>query len=133
MKSIRERVRLIAALDTLEYLRKGGRIGAVSSFLGSLLNVKPLVQVKDGEVLPLERVRTRNKALQRVAEIVKDLGKLERVAVVHAADLDGASELAGLLAPFFPIKEMYISDIGPVIGTHSGPKAVGAAVIIAKQ
>lgn len=133
MKSIRERVRIIATVDTLEYLQKGGRIGRVSSFVGSLLSVKPLIQVKDGEVHPLERVRTRAKALQRVAEIVKEQGKLERVAIMHAADPDGAGELANLLSSVFPLKDMYISDIGPVIGTHAGPRTVGVGIVLAKQ
>ena len=132
MKSLRERVKIIATVDTLEYLQKGGRIGRLSSFVGSLLSVKPLLQVKDGEVHPLERVRTRAKALQRVAEIVKEQGKLERVAIMHADDPDGAGELANLLSSVFPLKEMYISDIGPVIGTHAGPRTVGVGIVLAR-
>jgi DegV family protein with EDD domain len=132
MKSLRERVKIIATVDTLEYLQKGGRIGRLSSFVGSLLSVKPLLQVKDGEVHPLERVRTRAKALQRVAEIVKEQGKLERVAIMHADDPDGAGELANLLSTVYPLKDMYISDIGPVIGTHAGPRTVGVGIVLAR-
>lgn len=132
MKSLRERVKIIATVDTLEYLQKGGRIGRLSSFVGSLLSVKPLLQVKDGEVHPLERVRTRAKALQRVAEIVKEQGKLERVAIMHADDPDGAGELANLLSSVYPLKDMYISDIGPVIGTHAGPRTVGVGIVLAR-
>jgi DegV family protein with EDD domain len=129
---LRERVKIIATVDTLEYLQKGGRIGRLSSFVGSLLSVKPLLQVKDGEVHPLERVRTRAKALQRVAEIVKEQGKLERVAIMHADDPDGAGELANLLSTVYPLKDMYISDIGPVIGTHAGPRTVGVGIVLAR-
>ena len=104
----------------------------MESFLGSLLSVKPLLQLKDGEVQPLERVRTRSKALQRVADLVKDMGKLERLAIMHADDQNGAGELANLLAPHFPLKDIYISTVGPVIGTHVGPRCVGVVAQKAK-
>ena len=130
---LKDRIKLIAMVDTLEYLHKGGRIGGLQSFLGSLLSVKPLLQLKDGEVQPLERVRTRAKALQRVAEITKEMGKLERLAIMHAGDPNGAGELANLLAPVFPLKDIYISSVGPVIGTHVGPRCLGVVVQKAKQ
>ncbi len=132
MLSMCERVKIIAIVDTLEYLRKGGRIGGLRSFLGSVLSVKPILHLKDGEVQPLAQVRTHTKALQRVAEIVKGMGKLERLAIMHAADPDGAGELANLLSPVFPLKDMYISDIGPVIGTHTGPRCIGVGLEKAK-
>ncbi len=130
LESMRDRVKLLAMVDTLEYLHKGGRIGGLSSFFGSLLNVKPLLQLKEGEVQPLERVRTRQKALQRLAELVKGMGKLERLAIMHADDENGAGELANLLAPVFPLKEIYMSTVGPVIGAHVGPGCL--AVVIQK-
>jgi DegV family protein with EDD domain len=133
LNSLKERVKLIAVVDTLEYLRKGGRIGGLSSFLGSILSVKPLLQLKDGEVQPLERVRTRGKALQRLAELVKEMGKLERLAIMHADDPDGAGELANLIAPYFPLKDIYISTVGPVIGTHAGPRCLGVVAQKAKN
>ncbi len=133
MHDLRNRMKLIAVVDTLEYLHKGGRIGGLRSFMGSLLNVKPILQLKDGEVQPLAQVRTRAKALQRVADIIKDMGKIERMAIMHAVDPDGAGELANLLAPVFPLKDMYISDIGPVIGAHTGPRTIGIVVELAKK
>ncbi len=125
MKAMLDNVRLIATLDTLEYLHKGGRIGGLKNFFGSLLSVKPLLQLKDGEVQPLEQVRTRGKAVQRVAELTKNVGKLERLAVMHAADPEGAEQLAGMLEAVFPRDKMFISDIGPVIGAHVGPRTLG--------
>ncbi len=128
MLSLKERIKLVAVVDTLEYLHKGGRIGGLKNFFGSLLSVKPILQLKEGEVQPLEQVRTRSKALLRLAEIVKGMGKLDRLSIMHADDQDGAGELANLLAPVFPLKDIYISNIGPVIGAHVGPRTLGICV-----
>ncbi|HEX2909708.1 MAG TPA: DegV family protein [Chloroflexia bacterium] len=133
LESMKSRVKLIATVDTLEYLYKGGRIGGLKSFLGSLFSVKPILQLKDGEVQPLEQVRTRNKALQRIAELTKAQGPFERLAILHGADPDGAGELANMIAPFYPLKEIYISFVGPVIGTHGGPRTLGVVFQKAKN
>ena len=128
MIRMRELVKVVATVDTLEYLHKGGRIGGLRNFLGSLLSVKPILQLKDGEVQPLEQVRTRNKALQRVAELAKSMGPVDRVAILHAADPTSANTLADLMAPFFPREKLYISELGPVIGAHAGPGTVGIGI-----
>ena len=128
MNRIRGLVKIIATVDTLEYLHKGGRIGGLKSFFGSLLSVKPILQLKEGEVQPLEQVRTRGKALQRVAELAKSMGKIDRLAIMHAADPSSANELVNLLAPVFPKEKMYISELGPVIGAHAGPRTVGVGI-----
>lgn len=128
MIRMRDLVKIVATVDTLEYLHKGGRIGGLRNFLGSLLSVKPILQLKDGEVQPLEQVRTRNKALQRVAELAKSFGPVDRMAILHAADPTSANTLVEMLAPFFPKEKMYVSEIGPVIGTHAGPGTVGIGI-----
>ncbi len=128
VRSVIERVQIFAALDTLEYLKKGGRVGGMKAFMGSLLSIKPIIQVKEGEVQPLEQIRTRNKSLQRLAEIVKKEGKLERLAILHGDDAEGATELANLLSSSFPLKDMYISFIGPVVGAHTGPRTLGVGI-----
>jgi DegV family protein with EDD domain len=133
VKSVFERVQIYATLDTLEYLKKGGRIGGMRAFMGSILSIKPLIIIKEGEVQPLEQIRTRTKALQRLAEIVKKQGKIERLAVLHGDDQEGATELANLLASSFPLKDMYISLIGPVVGTHAGPRTLGVGIQRTKQ
>ena len=125
------RLRLIALLDTLEYIQKGGRIGKASALLGTLLNVKPLIQVLNGEALPLENVRTRQKALRRLVEIVGDLGPLEEVAVMHANAPAIAWQLAEMLAPIHPPDRILIGQVGAILGTHAGPGAVGVACVIA--
>jgi len=124
------RLRLIAFLDTLEYLQKGGRIGKASALLGTLLKVKPLIQVLNGEALPLENVRTRQKALQRLVEIVGDLGPLEEVAVMHANAPATARQLVEMLAPIYPPDCILIGQVGAILGTHAGPGAVGVACVV---
>jgi DegV family protein with EDD domain len=120
-------LKLVAMLDTLEYLAKGGRVGKAQSFLGGLLQIKPLIEVK-GEVLPLERVRTRRRALDRIVEIGKTQGKLKRLAVLHADAPDDAEWLAQQLRPLVD-SDVVVSWIGPVIGTYTGPRAIGIGLI----
>ena len=124
------RLRLIAMLDTLEYIRKGGRIGKATALLGTLLKMKPLLQVLDGEVLPLENVRTRRKALQRLAEIVAEMAPFEELAVMYADALPVARELAEMLAPLHPPDRILVSQVGAILGAHAGPGAVGVACVM---
>lgn len=119
----RARTRLFGTLDTLEFLRKGGRIGGAQAMLGSMLSIKPIITVRDGEVKEAGKVRTRSKALRALAEHVRGRS-VEQLAVLHggAPDLD---ELLGLLAPDGGRDEIVIGHIGPVIGTHAGPRVIG--------
>lgn len=133
VKSVFERVQVYATFDTLEYLKKGGRVGGMKAFMGSLLGIKPVVLIKDGEVQPLEQIRTRSKAIQRIAEIAKKQGKLDRLAILHGDDLDGSTEIANILSSVFPLKDMYISLIGPVVGTHAGPRCLGIGIQRSKE
>jgi DegV family protein with EDD domain len=123
----REREHVFAALDTLEYLRKGGRIGGAQAMLGSMLSIKPLISVTDGAVEPAGRVRTRSKALRFLVDQVP-AGKVEMISVLHAAapDLD---EFLAMLEPVVPDAEVTVGSIGPVIGVHTGPRVVGIAWI----
>jgi DegV family protein with EDD domain len=119
----RNRTRLFGTLDTLEYLRKGGRVGAAQALLGSMLSIKPVLTVSDGVVGEAGKVRTRSKALRHVVEKLQP-GGFENVCVLHgdAPDLD---EFLDLLAPIVPREELVIGQIGPVIGTHAGPRTIG--------
>jgi DegV family protein with EDD domain len=119
----RNRTRLYGALDTLEYLRKGGRVGAAQALLGSMLSIKPVVEVRDGEVAEAGKVRTRSKALRHLAEKLKP-GDFENVSVLHgdAPDID---EFLDLIAPVAPREDIVVGQIGPVIGTHAGPRVIG--------
>ena len=126
-ESLCSRVRVIAVLDTLEFLQRGGRIGRARAMLGTLLNVKPLIEVRDGQVLPLENVRTRSKALERMGQIVSGMGDLEALAIV-ASDSVVADQITKVAEGFWhgPIERF---ALGPVVGTHAGPGAGGIVAI----
>jgi DegV family protein with EDD domain len=122
--------------DTLEHLRRGGRIGAAAALLGSALAVKPLLHMQDGRVVPLEKVRTSARALARLVQRVSELaGEAPvSVAVHHLAAPERAERLAGELRSRLPaLRELYVSELGPAIGAHVGPGAVGAVVAPAGQ
>jgi DegV family protein with EDD domain len=121
--SILSRVHLYAALDTLEFLRRGGRISGTAAFAGSLLQVKPLLTVRDGEVVQLERIRTRGKAFERVGQLVAKLMPLEAMAII-GSDEDTRQQLAAVARPFWS-GERNEGALGPVVGTHAGPGAGG--------
>ena len=115
--------------STLEYLYKGGRIGRAQAFLGSVLKVSPILAISRGEVLPVARVRTRPRAIERMCEIVGALGTIEELSVMSTTDPQEAEDLASRLSPLFPPERMYRSSIGPAMGTYVGPGAVGVSVI----
>ncbi len=118
------RTHLLAALDTLDNLRKGGRIGGAQAMLGSLLSIKPLITVRDGEVHELGKQRTRAKSLAAVVDKLTQLGTIERLGVMHAQapDLDAFLER---LNAVMPNTEIVVGEVGPVIGTHVGPACMG--------
>ncbi|MBI4289527.1 MAG: DegV family protein [Chloroflexi bacterium] len=120
---------IVGVVDTLEYLQKGGRIGKAQAFVGSLLQVKPIIGVRDGEVHPLERVRTRGKALHRLAEMAAAFKSVHSLSVFCSTEDPALEELAQHLGKAFPNVEIYRSRFGPVIGAYMGPGAVGVALI----
>ncbi|HEY3095664.1 MAG TPA: DegV family protein [Acidimicrobiia bacterium] len=119
----RNRTKLYGTLDTLEYLKKGGRVGNARALLGSMLAIKPVVEVRDGQVEEAGKVRTRSKALRLLVDRVKE-APFENLAVLdgNAPDRD---ELLNLLEPLSPRDEIVVGQIGPVIGTHAGPSVIG--------
>jgi DegV family protein with EDD domain len=123
------RAHIFAAVDTLEYLRRGGRIGRASSLLGSLLSIKPIIHIADGEIQPLERVRTRNKAIDRLVELATADPELPRLFVAAAGDDAAAGALAARLRPLLPRTEIIVGRLGPVVGAHSGPGLIGICTV----
>ncbi|MBV9691141.1 MAG: DegV family protein [Ktedonobacteraceae bacterium] len=124
------RTHVLAVLDTLEFLKRGGRIGSARAMLGNMLNVKPILALKDGEAIPLERPRTRSKAYARIAQLVSEMGKIESLCIAEASE-----EVGQQLAQ--AIREVYKGDIpfyklGAVLGTHTGPGTAAVAVITAQ-
>jgi len=123
--------RTFFVVDTLEHLRRGGRIGAAAALLGSALAVKPVLHVADGQVVPLERVRTSSRALarlvQRAAEVAGD--RPVSAAVHHLAAPERAQRLADQLRARLPaLQELHVSELGAAVGAHVGPGAVGVVV-----
>jgi DegV family protein with EDD domain len=118
------RTHVLGALDTLENLKKGGRIGNAQALLGNLLSIKPLIDVSTGKVEEAGKARTRKKALRWLADRLLEVPVVERLSVCHgeAPDLD---EFLEMLAPRFPRDEIRIALIGAVIGTHGGPRVMG--------
>jgi DegV family protein with EDD domain len=125
VEDARDKVRVYGTLDTLDNLRKGGRIGGAQAFFGSLLAVKPVIEVREGVVEPESRQRTRTRSLQYLASKVTEAGELDEVAVVHAGAPD-VEVVVDLIGRKFPRDRILVSHIGPVIGTHAGARSVGA-------
>jgi DegV family protein with EDD domain len=118
-----------AALDTLEYLRRSGRLNGFQSSLGSILQIKPILKMNAGEV-EMERVRTRRGAISRLKELVGELGSLEKLSLVHTHALDRAKSLQQEMGEFFPQADStFFAEVTPVIGAHIGPGAVGFVAV----
>ena len=133
-EDMKARVNMIVALDTLKYLAKGGRIGKAACWAGSLLSIKPILEVptSTGVVEPLERVRTRQKALQRLLEIMKErvnTGAVH-VSIDHANVPDDADWLKAQVSSHFDCNEIYINDWAPVAGVHCGPGVIGLSFYV---
>lgn len=121
------RMEHIFVVDSLEMLKRGGRISAAQAILGSMLNVKPVLQFDDGKIVPLDKVRGWKKALAKQLDTMAERGKnLEQqvIGISHANHLELAEELSELIKTRFGVKEVFISEIGPVIGSHAGPGTV---------
>jgi DegV family protein with EDD domain len=130
LADIRHRVRVIAMLDTLEYVRRSGRVSWARARLGNFLQIKPFVQVvEDGKVLSMGETRTRTKGIQRLKGLLQDLGELEWLAVLHTnAEADALEFLASL--DHHPPHEILVVNVTPVIGTHVGPNGLGIAAVV---
>ena len=125
------RVNLVVTLDTLEYLYRGGRVGRAAQLMGSALQFKPVLSVENGAVDPLERPRTQAKAVRRILEIMatRVRGRPVHAAVVHADALDKAERLRQEVASLFDCRELYVTDLTPVMGTHAGPGTLLVSVL----
>jgi DegV family protein with EDD domain len=129
-EEMREQINFIFVVDTLEYLHKGGRIGGAKRLLGTAFRVKPLLEFRDGQIEPLEQVRTKRKAITRMLEIAEErlLGASMGEATVVDIDCkpDG-DHVAAMVRERFSPKQLYRGDVSPVVGTHVGPGAIGFA------
>jgi DegV family protein with EDD domain len=118
------RTRVYGALDTLDNLKKGGRIGGAQAFLGSLLSIKPLIEIRDGVVHEAGKPRTRKKALAALVDKLREAGDVENVCVLHGYAPD-ADDLVSMVAEIVPRDQLTTGIIGATIGTHGGPRVAG--------
>lgn len=128
--SMLQRVRLYGAIDTLEYLRRGGRIGGAQALLGTMLKVKPVVSLDDGVVEPVARVRTHAKALEHIAGLVAaDKDRIERLVVLNG-DAPDADRFVSTLGASVQVSSADVWTLGPIVGAHSGPGILGVAYLV---
>lgn len=133
VETVREHTQVFFAVETLEFLHRGGRIGGASRFLGTALGLKPILYFEEGKIEALEKVRTSKKAHMRLVELVEAGGNgkspVNFVGVVHADSEETASELLNLAEEKFQPDELMLASLSPVIGTHTGPGTIGIAYV----
>jgi DegV family protein with EDD domain len=122
-----EHLEHLFTVEDLEYLAKGGRVSKASAFLGGLLNIKPLLNVEDGKLVPLEKIRGKKKLLHRVIEVMKERGSglnEQVIGISHADNEETALEMRRMIEEEFHPKDVYIAAIGSAIGAHTGPGTI---------
>jgi len=132
VRSAMQRVNTIVSFDTVKYLAKGGRIGKAQGMVGSLLSVKPILAVKEGEMHPVTRVRTVKAGMDYLYNYVASVPKIEALAVEHATTPDQLEELVSRLDKLFPADKIVRANVSPVIGTYAGPHVLAVSVLAAE-
>lgn len=130
--SLSSRATFTGLVETLEYLQKGGRIGKAQALLGSLLRIKPILALVDGEAHGIERARTRSRGIARIKSLVAEAAPLEALCVLHTTDLELANEIAEDLRKYAPDGKPLVARLGPVVGTYLGPGMLGFGMIRAE-
>jgi DegV family protein with EDD domain len=136
MRQVEERVprqRVLALLDTLRYVEMGGRVNRAQAMIGTMLDLKPILALADGEIRGIDRVRTRARAFPRLIELLGRDAPVEYLAVMHAQAAEDAERLRHQLAQELPDLEIEIGQIGAVLGTHTGPGALGLTYLRARD
>ncbi len=128
LQKIIPNVHLLILFDTLKYLVKGGRIGKAKGLLGSVLNVKPMLAMKDGELIPSGQVRTRSKGIDRLLDFVKNAKEIQDLAILHSTTPDEAQALLECTGSVFPKEHTMIARLGPGLGVHGGPGVLAVAL-----
>jgi DegV family protein with EDD domain len=130
VEDLKARTRVYGVLESLDFLRRGGRIGGAAHLVGSLLSIKPVIEVRGGVVEVESKQRTRQRSLQYLAQKALDAGPLERLAVANGAATDLADVLE-TVSKAEPVHETVVTDLGPVIGAHAGPGTIGVCFQLA--
>ena len=121
VKQIIPQIRVLGLLDTLKYLALGGRIGKAKALLGSVLAVKPMLTMKDGELEPAGQVRSRANGIDRLVDFVSDITDIQDLAIVYSTTPDEAQTLAERMDPMFSKERIRLARLGPALGVHGGP------------
>jgi len=134
LEDAKRRVHLFAGLDTLEYLRRSGRVNSLMARFGQLLHIKPIIDIGDGEANMAGRERSRHKIIERLKEMTYELGPLQSLAVQHTACYDAAQQLATEFAQTIPhlLEPILICEATTAVGAHLGPNGLGIAAVVAK-
>ncbi|HEY75619.1 MAG TPA: DegV family protein [Thermoflexia bacterium] len=129
-ETIRYRLHVLFVVDTLEFLHRGGRIGGAQRFLGTALKIKPILELENGRIESVEQVRTKKKAVARLVQIAQERAgahPVPRAAVVHANAVEDCRRLQEQVQEALSPQEIYMTEVSPVIGTHTGPGTLGVA------
>ena len=129
VENLTSRTRIFATLDTLENLKKGGRIGGAKAMLGTMLQFKPCLDLSSGEVVEAGRQRTRKKSLIWLKEVLESEGEISELTIIHG-DAPDVEEFATLISDIIPIDQIRINQLGAVIGTHGGPRVLGVTYLV---
>ena len=124
-------IHFMVLFDTLKYLAKGGRIGKAKGLMGAMLNIKPLIGLKDGEVVPLGKARSYSKGMEQQYEFIEKAvreGEIKELTVMYNTSPDEANALIERIAPLYPREKIITGEIGPILGTHGGPNMLVVAI-----
>lgn len=129
LEQLKKKIRILFVPATLEYLKKGGRIGGAQALLGTILQIKPVLMFKDGKIEVFDKVRTMKKALRRIVDELPEKGQDLQIAILQAEAGETVGVLKGLIEERLPGAAVEIVELSPVIGTHAGPGVVGLAFL----
>ena len=127
------RLRLVAVIQDLHYLRRSGRVSWISNLLGTMLQVKPFILIQDGRVEMIEKIRTRGRSIQRLVEYLLAARPLEEISLLHVDAPEAAAEVAELLRPELSGYPLIVAEAGLVVSSHGGPGTIGAAFVLGKN
>ncbi|MDF2533240.1 MAG: degV family protein [Clostridia bacterium] len=119
----KKNMRINLTVGTLEYLKRGGRLGSTQAFIGTLLSIKPIIALIDGKLEPIDKVRGKSKAIEAMISNIPQ--EVKRISIAQIQNLEEAEEVKNILQDKFPNAEVTLSELGPVVGSHLGPKALG--------
>ncbi len=124
---------MVIYFETLKYLAKGGRVGKAQGLLGSMLSIKPILTMKDGEFSPMTRVRSKVAGMEYIRNFVAGFPNIDKLAIEHSTTPDDADKLADILSSFVPRESIYHSTVSPVLGAYAGPGALAITVLEAEK